>query len=86
MSGHLGGVGWCQNLTHPDHLHVIREECDNPETLEERLRDMHDHARETGSMERLDLRIEAMRTEATRRAFNRIVSNYGPLTDEQEID
>ena len=86
MSDKLGGIGWCQNLAHSDYLHTLSETCNEPETLHDRLHEMYLEARLSGSRDKLDAKIEALRTEATHRVFRKIVSQYGPLRDDKEID
>ena len=83
MSDNLGGIGWCQNLAHSDYLHTLSETCNDPETLHDRLHEMYLEARLSGGMDKLDAKIEALRNEAANRAFDIIVSDSGPLIEEE---
>lgn len=83
MSSNIEGIGWCQNLAHSDYLHTISETCNEPLTLQERLHELYLEARLSGGMDKLDAKIEALRNEAANRAFDIIVSDSGPLIEEE---
>lgn len=85
MSGDgFTATGWCQTLTHPDHLHRINDECVEPITLEERLDELRRMAREHGFMEDLTDTIQVLRQKATYNAFWGIISHYEDQYNEKE--
>lgn len=84
MNPHMRGVGWCQNLMHPDHLHPLNRECSLPTTLEHRLSEMRSLARDAGNLEKLDEKINHLRSQATRRAFDAIVGSSDTVVEEEQ--
>ena len=71
----FGGTGWCQNLSHSDYLHTLSDNCIKPESLQERVEEMKEAA-QAGKIEGLADKIDALRKEATKKAFEKIIKGY----------
>lgn len=71
----FGGTGWCQNLAHSDYLHTLSDNCTEPETLQERVDEMKEAA-QAGKIEGLADKIDALREEAAKKAFEKIIQGY----------
>ena len=71
----FGGTGWCQNLSHSDYLHILSENCIEPETLQQRVDEMKESAH-AGKVEGLADKIDKIREQAAQKAFEKIIEGY----------